>query len=207
DGLQFKTSIGADVMTAERTSFYNSYTYIGRQYNRQLEKANRNLGNLLNENILSFNHQFGNRHTIDLTAGYTYQKELNQFVSNVTRDLPSDDVSSVNLNNGNQPLVPSSSRVEWELQSYLLRANYNFDDRYLLTATVRRDGSSKFGPNNKWATFTSVAGGWRLMNEPFVKNTPFADVFGELQFCVSRGIPGNSTIPVHRSVSCHYSYN
>lgn len=207
DGLQFKTSIGADVMTAERTSFYNSYTYIGRQYNRQLEKANRNLGNLLNENILSFNRQFGNRHTIDLTAGYTYQKELNQFQSNVTRDLPSDNVSSVNLNNGNQPLVPTSSRVEWALQSYLFRANYNFDDRYLLTATVRRDGSSKFGPNNKWATFPSVAVGWRLINEPFVKNTAFADLFDEFKFRVSYGITGNSQIPVYRSVSGLVPYN
>ncbi len=207
DGLKFRTSIGADVVTANRTTFYNSYTYIGRQYDRQLEKANRNVANLLNENILSYNKQILPGHTIDLTLGYTFQKERNLFESTATRGLPSDDPNAVNMQNGSKPQIPTSGRIDWELQSLLGRINYNLKDRYLLTVTVRRDGSSKFGPNNKWATFPSAAVGWRVGNENFFKNSFMSDVFDEFKFRASYGLTGNSQIPVYRSVSGLVPYN
>jgi TonB-linked SusC/RagA family outer membrane protein len=206
-GLDFRTSIGADVVSANRTSFYNSYTFTGRQYDRQLERANRNVTNLLNENILSYNRQIMPGHTIDLTAGYTYQQERNLFEANTTRGLPSDDPTAVNMQNGSRPQVPTSGRIEWELQSMLGRINYNLLDRYLLTVTVRRDGSSKFGPNNKWATFPSAAVGWRVGNENFFKNSGLSKVFDEFKFRASYGLTGNSQIPVYRSVSGLVPYN
>ncbi|QHT65510.1 TonB-dependent receptor [Rhodocytophaga rosea] len=206
-GLNFRTSIGADVVSSNRTSFYNSYTYTGRQYDRQLERANRNVTNLLNENILSYNREIVPGHTVDVTVGYTYQKERNMLEENTTRGLPSDDPSAVNMQNGSKPQVPSSGRIEWELQSLLGRVNYNILDRYLLTVTVRRDGSSKFGPNNKWATFPSAALGWRLGNENFFKNSGISKVFNDVKLRASYGLTGNSQIPVYRSVSGLVSYN
>jgi TonB-dependent starch-binding outer membrane protein SusC len=207
EGLKFRTSIGADVVSANRTTFYNSYTFTGRQYDRQLEKANRNVANLLNENILSYNRQLLPGHTIDVTLGYTYQKERNLFEANTTRGLPSDDPNAVNMQNGSKPQIPTSGRTDWELQSLLGRINYNLKDRYLLTVTVRRDGSSKFGPNNKWATFPSAALGWRMSNEGFFKNSFLSEVFDEFKFRVSYGLTGNSQIPVYRSVSGLVPYN
>jgi TonB-linked SusC/RagA family outer membrane protein len=207
EGLKFRTSIGADVVQGQRTTFYNNFTFTGRQNGRQLESANRNMGNILNENILTYNKAFGGKHFIDLTAGYTYQKEINRYSYAGTRGLPSDDVNSVNLQNGSILLVPSSSRTEWDLLSYLGRVNYNYGDKYLLTLTLRRDGSSKFGPNNKWATFPSAALGWRVINEDFLQNSSLSNVFSDLKFRASYGITGNSQIPVYRSLSGLVTYN
>lgn len=207
EGLKFRTSIGVDVVNASRTSFYNNYTYLGRQYGRELQKANRNTANLLNENILTYNKELAPGHNLDVTVGYTYQKELNNFESNATRGLPSDDIDAVNMQNGSRPLVPNSGRVEWELMSMLGRVNYNLKDRYLLTVTLRRDGSSKFGPNNKWATFPSAAIGWRVVNEKFFTNSSLGKVFDDFKLRASYGLTGNSQIPVYRSVAGLVSYN
>jgi TonB-linked SusC/RagA family outer membrane protein len=206
-GLKFRTSLGLDIVNARRTTFYNNFTYLGRQNGRELQKANRNSNNLLNENILSYNKELASGHYLDVTVGYTYQKELNYFESNATRGLPSDDIEAVNMQNGSRPLVPTSGRVEWELLSMLGRVNYNFKDRYLLTVTLRRDGSSKFGPNNKWATFPSAAIGWRMVNEEFFKNSGLAKVFDDLKIRASYGLTGNSQIPVYRSVAGLIPYN
>jgi TonB-linked SusC/RagA family outer membrane protein len=111
------------------------------------------------------------------------------------------------MQNGSKPQVPTSERIEWALQSLLGRVNYNLLDRYLLTVTVRRDGSSKFGPNNKWATFPSAALGWRVGNENFFKNSGLSKVFDEFKFRASYGLTGNSQIPVYRSVSGLVPYN
>jgi TonB-dependent starch-binding outer membrane protein SusC len=111
------------------------------------------------------------------------------------------------MQNGSKPQIPTSGRTDWELQSLLGRINYNLKDRYLLTVTVRRDGSSKFGPNNKWATFPSAALGWRMSNEGFFKNSFLSEVFDEFKFRVSYGLTGNSQIPVYRSVSGLVPYN
>ncbi|CAN5269045.1 TonB-dependent receptor [soil metagenome] len=207
DGLKFRTSIGADIVTANRTTFYNNYTYTGRQYGRQLEKANRNVSSLLNENILSYNKQVAPGHNLDVTLGYTYQQESNLFNSVVTRGLPSDDALSVNMQNGSKPQIPYSGRLDWTLQSMLGRVNYNLKDRYLLTVTFRRDGSSKFGPNNKWATFPSGAIGWRVVNENFFQGSGLGKVFNDFKFRASYGLTGNSQIPVYRSLGGLVPYN
>ncbi len=207
DGLKFRTSIGADIVSAERNTYYNSSTYLGRQYNRQLEKANRNVSSILNENILTYNKQIRPRHNLDVTLGYTYQQESNLFTSVATRDLPSDDPLSVTLQNGSKPQIPNSGRLDWSLQSLLGRINYNLNDRYLFTVTFRRDGSSKFGPNNKWATFPSGAIGWRVVNEKFFQNSGLSKVFNDFKFRASYGLTGNSQIPVYRSLSGLVPYN
>ncbi|GAB3896887.1 TonB-dependent receptor [Larkinella knui] len=207
EGLKFRTSIGADVVGANRTTFYNNYTYTGRQYGRQLERANRNVSSLLNENILSYNKQIRPGHTLDLTLGYTYQKENNQINAVATRGLPSDDPMSVNMQNGSKPQIPTSGRLDWTLRSFLGRVNYNLKDRYLLTVTVRRDGSSKFGPSNKWANFPSAALGWRVVNEGFFQNSGLSKVFDDFKFRASYGLTGNSQIPVYRSLGGLVPYN
>lgn len=207
EGLKFRTSLGLDIVNARRTTFYNNFTYIGRQNGRELQKANRNSNNILNENILTYNKEIAKGHYLDVTLGYTYQKEINYFEANATRGLPSDDIDAVNMQNGSRPLVPTSGRVEWELMSMLGRVNYNLKDRYLFTVTLRRDGSSKFGPNNKWATFPSAAIGWRVVNEDFFKNSGLGKVFDDFKIRASYGLTGNSQIPVYRSVAGLVPYN
>ncbi|MEO5600116.1 MAG: TonB-dependent receptor [Cyclobacteriaceae bacterium] len=199
--LKFRTSLGLDILNATRNTFYNSKTRAGRQNSRELQRFDRNLINLLNENIFTYSKAFSGGHNLEVTVGYTYQKENNQSAYQAIRGLDSDDFESLNFQNGTVPQIGSSNRTEWGLQSVLGRINYNFNDRYLITLTARRDGSTKFGPNNKWATFPSAAIGWRVVNEKFFENAGLAGIFDDLKLRVSYGLTGNSQIPSYQSTS------
>lgn len=208
DGLKAKTSIGADILNINRTSFFPSVTtQIGRDFTGELTLANRNSANILNENILSYTKQLGDKHFIDVVAGYTYQKEVNRFTSTTTRGITAASVDQATLQGGPDILTPTSERREWELESVLGRVNYNFDDRYLATVTFRRDGSSRFGRENKWANFPSVALGWRISNEGFFKDSKLAETINNIKLRGSWGLTGNSEIPVFNSLANLSEFN
>jgi TonB-linked SusC/RagA family outer membrane protein len=138
------------------------------------------------ENTLNYEKEFG-KHGINLLLGQTYQKN-----STVLRQAHSESLPKPYypvLSNGINQTVGGQEYYS-SLASYFGRLNYNFDDRYLLTATVRRDGSSRFAPGNKYGTFPSIALGWRLSNEEFF-NVPQVD---QLKFRASYGQLGNQNI-------------
>lgn len=199
--LRFRTSLGLDILNATRNTFYNSMTRLGRQNARELQRFDRNLINLLNENIFTYTKSLSGGHGLEVLAGYTYQKENNQAAYQAIRGLDSDDFESLNFQNGTVPQIGRSDRTEWGLQSVLARINYNYNDRYLITLTARRDGSTRFGPNNKWATFPSAALGWRVVNEKFFDNAGLTGIFDDLKLRVSYGVTGNSQIPAYQSTS------
>jgi TonB-dependent starch-binding outer membrane protein SusC len=197
--LKFTTSLGLDMLNATRNTFYNSKTRLGRQNARELQRFDRNLVNVLNENILTYSKSLSEGQELQVMLGYTWQNESNSSSLQSVRGLDSDDFESLNFENGTKPQIGSSDRIDWALESFLGRINYNFGDRYLLTLTARRDGSSKFGANNKWATFPSAALGWRVINEQFFEG--LTDVFDDLKIRVSYGVTGNSQIPAYQSTS------
>ena len=201
DDLKFKTSIGADVINANRVTFFGPEdTFLGRQRNGDLQNFSRYSTSILNENILSYSKRFGD-HFIDAVAGYTYQQEVNRFTSVSTRGFIGNSSESVNLQDGTSLQIPTSGREEWNLKSILARANYTFKDRYLVTFTFRRDGSSKFGGSNKWANFPSLALGWRIVEEGFYQNSGISTILTDLKIRASYGITGNSQIPVFNSLA------
>ncbi|MEQ9443729.1 MAG: TonB-dependent receptor [Cyclobacteriaceae bacterium] len=208
EGLNFKTSIGADIIDASRTTFYPvGITRLGRDRAGELTKANRNSVNVLNENILSYNRQFNENHSIDVVAGYTFQKEVNEGVSATNRGLSAVNVEQATLSGGTDIQIPYSDRREWLLKSFLGRINYNLMERYLLTFSFRRDGSSRFGAANKWANFPSVALGWRIIEEDFFQNSPLVNAISDMKLRASWGITGNSEIPVYNSQANLNEYN
>ncbi|MBZ9629533.1 TonB-dependent receptor [Salegentibacter sp. LM13S] len=138
------------------------------------------------ENTLNYKKEFG-KHGVDVLLGQTYQKN-----SAVQRQAHSESLPKPYypvLSNGSNQTVGGQEYYS-SLASYFGRLNYNFDDRYLLTATVRRDGSSRFAPDNRYGTFPSVALGWRLSNEDFF-NVP---EINQLKFRASYGELGNQNI-------------
>lgn len=208
EGLNFKTSIGADVLNASRTTFFPvENSRLGRDRAGELTKANRNSINILNENILSYNKQFNEDHSIDVVAGYTFQKEVNEGMSATNRGLSASSVDQATLGGGTDIQIPFSDRREWLLKSFLGRVNYNLMERYLFTFSFRRDGSSRFGAANKWANFPSVALGWRIIEEDFFQNSPLATAMSDLKLRASWGITGNSEIPVYNSQANLNEYN
>ncbi|MDN5212729.1 TonB-dependent receptor [Fulvivirgaceae bacterium BMA12] len=208
EGLNFKTSIGADLLNANRITFFPvNNTRLGREREGEITNASRNSANILNENILSFNKQLHPDHFIDVVAGYTFQKEVNRFSIASTRGIPAATPDQATLQGGANVQIPNSNRREWILKSYLGRVNYNFKERYLFTFTFRRDGSSRFGEENKWANFPSFALGWRIIEEDFFQSSGLSNTISDLKLRTSWGITGNSELPVFNSLPNLNEYN
>lgn len=138
------------------------------------------------ENTLNFDKEFG-KHDVSLLVGTTYQKNDYEQINGIKRNLlinPNTGEYFDVLDLGDQPQV-GGFKTESTLLSYLSRLEYNYDDKYLLNAVLRRDGSSRFSDDNKWSNFPSISAGWRLSNESFfnvdqINNLKFRYSYGEL---------------------------
>lgn len=143
---------------------------------------------LLLENTLNYDKVFG-KHSLQALAGYTYQSNNYNYTSTARTDLP-DGIDQIDAGAG--IATNSGNRLENNLISLLGRVIYSYDDRYLLTASFRRDGSSRFGANNRYGNFPSVALGWNIMNESFFE--PLKSTFTNLKLRGSYGVLGNQEI-------------
>jgi TonB-linked SusC/RagA family outer membrane protein len=121
--------------------------------------------NWLVENTLNYDKTFADTHHIDVLLGYTTQKTASETTSIVANNYPDDEVEWINAASSR---VGTGDKTEWAMISYLARLNYDYKGKYLLSATFRRDGCSRFGPNNKWANFPSVSLGWIASDESFL---------------------------------------
>lgn len=144
--------------------------------------------NWLNENTLNYDFNTANGHTLTALVGFTVQSQKNQSADFTGNQFPDDDIKTLN---GAARITGGTDKSDWSLISYLARANYSYLDKYLVTATVRTDGSSRFGVNNRWGTFPSLALGWRASEETFLKNVKWLD---DLKFRASYGFTGNFNI-------------
>lgn len=196
--LQFKTSINADVNTFNNNKFSPSFISVNPSFGRSYAATNVSW---INENTLTYNNSFAERHHVNVLVGLTEQKSSFNSTAVNANSFPNDLVPTLNAG-----IVTggSSIRSQWTLLSLLSRATYNFDEKYFLTATFRRDGSSRFGSDNKWGNFPSASVGWRIAQEKFM-----ADVtaVSELKLRASYGLIGNNQIPDYASVGLIYGSN
>jgi len=155
------------------------------------------MSSYLNENTLTYNKVIGD-HSFNGMAGYTWQIFHSSNFRSSARDFTSDLYEADNLGAGTNFPAPESYRRQSRLASYLGRINYIYKDRYLITLTGRADGSSKFGENNKWAFFPSLALAWRVSEEEFMKDIP---VISNLKIRGSYGKTGNQNIDDYRSLA------
>ncbi|SDG15547.1 SusC/RagA family TonB-linked outer membrane protein [Epilithonimonas hungarica] len=144
-------------------------------------------------NTVTYNNTFGDKHKLNALIGQelVYSQSESNNLSLIKFPFPNfglDDISTATVSG------KSTDRSSNSLMSYFGRVNYNYDDRYLLTATIRRDGSSKFGPNNKWGIFPSVAAAWRTSQESFWQNSKITNTINDLKFRVEYGVTGNNDI-------------
>lgn len=149
--------------------------------------------NWLNENTLNYRHKFGTQHDLDLLVGFTAQKNTDDVVQAGASDFPTDDVKYLAAG-----AVTSGTnyKSEWSMLSWLARANYTLAGKYLFTATIRQDGSSRFGLKNRWGTFPSFSAAYRLSDEDFMRGIKFVS---DLKIRASYGISGNNLIPNYAS--------
>ncbi len=194
--LKLRTSFGADLNYFKDSRWNPSTLASSALTGPATASANTwDNVNLLSETTLSYKKQFGSDHRLDFVGGFTAQKENSQRINISANNFADDLVENINggiVNAGYQNTDVNT------LMSVLGRVNYSFKDKYLLTATVRSDGSSRFGKNNRWGTFPSASLGWRLSQEDFMSNVTFIE---NLKLRVSYGTTGNNAIGNYRSVS------
>eukprot|EP00388_Colpodella_angusta_P024714 GDKJ01065089.1.p1 GENE.GDKJ01065089.1~~GDKJ01065089.1.p1 ORF type:complete len:1012 (+),score=137.94 GDKJ01065089.1:1109-4144(+) len=167
--------------------------------------ANRYITTTTIEHTLNYKTVLG-KSKLDALAGFSYQKFENQsnfiqaiyFVAPQGFDL-TNNINFVDNSGTNKAFSGGSAKGQSDLQSYFARANYSYNDKYLLTATLRVDGSSKFGLNNKYGYFPSFGAAWRLSNESFIPK----EVFSDLKLRTGYGITGNQEFPTNTSLATY----
>ncbi|WP_425443498.1 SusC/RagA family TonB-linked outer membrane protein [Spirosoma oryzae] len=191
--LVYKLNVGLDYSNA--TQDIQSLANAVPQQDGRLDSYYTNNRNTLVENYFTYTLNRGNN---NLTAllGHSYQKFFIQGRNWSINKFPITPVEPIYNPGLGQDLTlannqPGGYAIQNELQSFFGRATYSFKDKYLLTATVRADGSSKFGSNNKYGIFPSFSAGWRLSDEDFLKSGPFTD----LKLRAGWGQTGNQEIP------------
>lgn len=193
EGLRYRLNIGYNY-SPTRNSWYN-----GREtndLNGTGEVKNAETQTRLIENLIYYNRDFGAHH-IDLTfLQAAMRKKYNESWAHATKFI-NDDLGFNNLGTGETPSVGSYADLR-TTSSLMGRINYSFDSRYLLTLTVRRDGSSVFGKNNKYGTFPSVAVGWNIARESFLESS--ANWLNNLKLRLSYGKAGNEAISVYETM-------
>lgn len=172
-------------------------------------RATKGLGNrtsdcsdmYLLEANLTFNKTFGDHH-LNAIAGYSWQRYVSEGYAATNRDFTTDAFTYNNLGAGNdlKDGDVSSYKSASRLISFYGRVNYDYDSRYLFTVTVRGDGSSKFGANNKWGVFPSGSVAWRISSEDFMSSATWVD---DLKLRASYGITGNQDIGNYKSMSIY----
>ena len=200
DWLQFKSTFGYDAKFWFNEDLYPKYdwTASGEAGETSKYQSSDKSFTYLWDNYFTFNKDFG-KHHLDAMVGSSAQWNKYNYMNGNVSGFLFNEFSQ--LTNAKEITSLTGSMSEWALLSYMARVNYSFDDKYLVTATVRRDGSSRFGENNRWGTFPSFSAGWVISDEPFFK--PLKNVVDFLKIRGSWGQMGNDNISKYQYLSTY----
>lgn len=175
DGLTYRLNVGVDFTQSRWGRFIGSETNARRRGDAQAFNENRFGFNITMENILNYSKTFG-KHSLNLTGVQSIQKDNFESYGSSVQGVPAQSQAFYSFNSASSVLGVSSNLIQWTINSFMGRANYSFNDKYLLTLTMRRDGSSRFGENTKYGNFPGIAVGWNITNESFMKGVVFIDM-------------------------------
>lgn len=187
--LKFKSTFGLQMnFWNDRTwapsyhwnSSVNENDYLSEQYNKNIT--------WVWDNYFTYDKNFGDHHLVAM-AGTSAQENNRNYLYGSVQGFPSQ--LTQQMNNGNLMPVVGGNMYSWSLLSYMGRANYSYLGKYMVTATLRRDGSSRFGEGNKWGTFPSASAAWRISEESFMKDFDF---LSDMKIRAGYGITGNQEI-------------
>jgi len=198
DHLSYTFNGGIDFNDVKRDIFTPSNVGSGLQTNGSASTTNNNGYDYIVSNYLTYTNIFNDLHDLTATAGVEYS-EFNNYSTNAnTQDFAIEVLGSDDLSVGTGDVNVNSSRNLSVLQSGFLRLNYGFDDRYLVTATIRADGSSRFAENEKWGYFPSAAFVWRVSEESFLENN---ETISDLRLRATYGAVGSQAIAPYQSLA------
>ena len=194
EGLSIKSLVGLEYQNTAGESF-TPIIFLNDKGAASSSSSYQN--SFLNENTVTYAKNFANNHKLDVTAGFTYQTSVNTSSSISVAGFPNNVTENFSLGSASTINPPSSGYSKWTLASGLGRVNYSINDKYYITASVRADGSSRFGKDNKWGVFPSGALAWRVSDENFMKNVKF---ISNLKLRGSYGITGNTALSPYQSL-------
>ena len=196
--LKFRQNIGLGYNDSHRSSFYDKYTQEGKApTNGKMGRASNIWKSLTLESLLTFDKKFG-IHYINAVAGLTFEKGMWDNSSMTATNFPTFAGVNSDIALGLDKGQLTSDYGKQTLESMLARINYTLLDKYIFTASIRTDGSSKFTSENKWATFLSGAFAWRAGEEDFIKDL---NIFSNLKLRLSYGETGNQGIGSYRTLT------
>jgi TonB-linked SusC/RagA family outer membrane protein len=210
EGLKYRLNVGPDIQQS------NYGLFLGKNNTTQLiaggdATAQRNSQTIIAytvENLLTYNKVFAQKHNVGVTALYSVQRQREDTSNASVRGIPVEDQQWYNLDEAGNVTAIGSQLGSWTILSYMGRINYGYDDRYLVTLTLRADGSSRFAPGKKWGYFPSIALGWNMTNEEFMRPVTWLD---NLKIRASYGKIGNTGIPPYATqgglLRSPYSFN
>ena len=197
--LTFKASATYNTTNTRRDLFYGenssqAYRSGGVYGSTQMQKDLR----WQSSNTLTYKKKINKKNTFDIMLGHEFSFRSSELLYGQSKDFPFPNLGNDNLGIGATPSSVSTSRSDKKLLSYFARGNYNFDNRYLFTATIRADGSTVFSAKNKWGYFPAVSAAWRVGEEDFIKKL---NVFSDLKFRIGYGLAGNNRIGSYNSLA------
>ena len=207
ENFTFRTLFGAETNFWYNRTWAPAYSWDADiQPNAFLSESSNRSVTLLWDNTITYNKEFDNGSSLQAVIGTSAQENQFKFMSGSIQNFTSE--STQQLNNGIEQPTINGTGSEWAIFSYFGRVMYDYVNKYYLTATVRRDGSSRFGEGNKYGTFPSASAAWRISQEDFMANS---SVFDDLKVRVGYGITGNQEIGNYAFASAYntnrYNFN
>lgn len=190
DKVTYKMTGGIDFKFWDENNFTPKYDWqpIPVVNSYRSEQSNKSLTYLW-DNTLTYMDTFNEKHNLNVMIGSSAQNNTYNYSKASIQGFLSD--SNNQLNNGLLDPTVGGSKNEWALLSFFGRVNYSFNDKYLLTATVRRDGTSRITKANRWGTFPSFSGAWRLSEESFYKRN---NILSDIKIRMGYGVTGNQGV-------------
>jgi TonB-linked SusC/RagA family outer membrane protein len=195
-GLDYRINFGPDLTFVRNGQFIGAQTQANQGAGNQAEIRNRRTFDYTLDNLLTYKRQIGNIHKIDATLLYSIEKQTFEGDSARGKDFPYESARYENLGGAATVERIGSVIEQWALQSYMARLNYTLLDKYLLTLTTRIDGSSRLAEGNKYATFPSIAAGYRVLDP--ATNQSFGPL-NELKLRTSYGTTGNTSVDPYQT--------
>ena len=196
-GLSFRTNFGYNYRSKFEGEYYGRNTLSGKAKNGSASILNEHYWDYTWENLLKYTGEFG-KHKIDATALFSMQQTSLEQSKQSGTSFVNDDSEYHNMAGAEENKVLTSELTETAMLSYMLRLNYSYANKYLLTVTGRSDGYSAFGTNNKYAFFPSVAAAWNISSEDFMENT--SNYLDMLKIRLSWGSNGNQAIKAYQTL-------
>jgi TonB-linked SusC/RagA family outer membrane protein len=196
EGLNYRVNFGPDVTISRLGRFVGAFTNAQKGGNATASTDSQFGFNWTLENIVSYSKTINKVHNINLTGLQSIQRDNYETSGIGVSGVPAESQQFFSVGSAGTVSNYGSNLSQWTINSFMGRINYDYKEKYLLTATIRRDGSSRFGENTKYGTFPGIALGWNISSEPFMKEAGFVDL---LKLRLSYGSVGNQGVSPYQT--------